>query len=272
MINHGARPVRINHKDYDFIQSHRLGTITASDAQFSDEFFADAGLTMPNQEAEDTEFTPPTPPMPEGCTDFAQADLATDLTKQIHNPLTLEALTHANADGGCEMQVSLDAAVSIGWFKQYFKITTSGVLDYFDSFRLAQLMGINVGENRSITWCTPWFPSWEKAAVTGQSVMPMPTDAELASISTMPWHNSKLDGWTTQNGVAVYRDKSWQGNTIGDKGFLYFPREVVNRVMVIQGTAGFTPTNNPILTPQTIAVTPYQWIISVARNILQDIL
>lgn len=272
MINHGTRPVRINHKDFDFLKSHRLGAITASDTQFADQFFADAGLTMPNQEMEDTEFTPAVPPIPEGCTDEAQADIATDLTKTIHNPNDLEIITRANADGGCEMQTSLDAAVSLGWFKQYFKIVASGALDYFDSFRLAQLMGVNVGENRSITWCTPWFPSWEAAALAGKSVMPSPTIAELASIATMPWHNSKLDGWTSVNGGWVYRDKSWQGNQVGDKGFLYFPRDVINLVMGITGTAAFTPTNNPILNPQTISVTPFEWILSVAQNILQDIL
>lgn len=269
-IQHGARPVRINHKDLDFLKSHRVGTTTVP--QFADEFFADAGLTMPNQNAVDTEFTPPTPSMPEGCTDFGQADITTDLTKKVHNPNYLESVTHANANGGCEMQVSLDAAVTIGWFKQYFKIVASGALDYFDSFRLAQLMGVNVGENRSISLCTPWFPSWEQAAISGKSVMPSPTTAEIASIATMPWHNSKLDGWTSIAGVLVYRDKSWQGAGIGDKGFLYFPRDVINLVMGISGTAGFTPTNNPVLNPQTISLSTLQWIMSVARNLLQDIL
>lgn len=267
----GTKPTRIKHTDYDFIQSHRLGAVTVSDAQFADTYFADAGLTMPDQLTADTEFTPPTPPMPEGCTDFAQADLATDLTKVIHNPLILESITHANALGGFGIRESLDAAVSIGWFKQYFNIVTSGVLDAYDSFRLAQLMGINAGENRSITWGTPWFQSWERAAQNGLSVMPSPTAEELATVSSLPWHDSKLDGWTSMNGVMVYRDKSWQGNAIGDKGFLYFPRDVINLVMGIKGVAAFTPSNTPITNPVTISVTTLQWIVSVLQNILEDI-
>lgn len=268
-IKHGARPTRIKHTDFDFLMSHRLGAVTPSDAQFDDEYFADAGLTMPNQMATDTEFTPPTPPMPEGCTDFAQADLSTDLTKVIHNPSVLEAVTHANALGGIDIRTSLDAAVSIGWIKQYFNCIAQGALDYFDTFRLAQVVGVSAGENRSITWGTPWFPSWEKAALAGTTIMPMPSTAELQNVNALPWHDSKLDGWTSINGVLVYRDKSWQGNSIGAKGFLYFPREVVNMVMTIRGTVGFTPTNKPLSTPVTVNVTTLQWIISVLRTIIE---
>ena len=265
-MKNGCRPTRIDHRDYDFIKSHKLG---ATLAQFQDEYLADANLTMPDQETADTEFTPPTPPMPYGCTDFAQADLATDLTKQIHNPNYLESMTHANEDGGCDIRTSLNAAVQMGWFKQYFNVTTSGLLDYFDSFRLAQLMGVNAGENRSITWGTPWFSSWEQAAIAGQKVMPMPTDDELAAIrknsNAFNWHDSKLDGWTSINGVLVYRDKSWQGTTIG---FLYFPREVINMVMSLNGTAAFIPTLTPVTNPVTISLNTLQWILSVVQNML----
>jgi hypothetical protein len=262
----GTKPTRTDHRDFDFIQSHNFGSISPT---FKDEFFADAGLTMPDQETADNEFMPPTPPMPFGCTDFASAELATDLTKLKHNPNDLEAVTHANALGGYDIRKSLQAAIALGWFKQFFNITASGVLDAFDSFRLAQLAGVDVGENRSISWGTPWFPSWEQAALQGKSIMMMPTTAELASISTMSWHDSKLDGWTPKNGVAVYRDKSWQGNLIGDGGFLYFPREVINAVMGIRGTVAFTATNNPVNSPITINTTTLEWLISALQNLIE---
>lgn len=268
-IKHGTRPSRIDHRDYDYIKSHNFGAITAGDAQFPDEFFADAGLTMPNQETVDAEYTPPTPAMPFGCTNYTQADLATDLTKQIHNPNDLEAITHANAKGGLDIRESLDAArKQLGWFKNFYNIRASGRLDFTDSFRLAQITGLNQNENRAISWGTPWFLSWEQALLRGDSIMPMPTTTELNSISSLPWHNSKLDGWTTKNGILVYRDKSLQGNTIGDRGFIYFPREVINVVMGISGTVGFTATNIPSFAPQTIDITRLQYILSLLRSLI----
>lgn len=269
-ILHGARPNRISHRDYDFFKSHKYAGVATT--VFKDEYFADAGLTMPNQEVPDTEYVPPTPSMPFGCTDFTQADLATDLTRIIHNPNDLEAVTHANAKGGYDVRASLDSGRSLGWFKQFFNIRTAGRLDYFDAFRVAQVLGINVWENRSITWGTPWFPSWEQAALHGTAIMPMPTFEELDAIrknaDAFSWHNSKLDGWTTRDGIPVYRNKSWQGNMVGDRGFIYFPREVINMVMTIPGTVAFTATAQGVDNPLRIDVTGLQWIVSVLRNLI----
>src|SRR5436190_22775353 len=39
------------------------------------------------------------------------------------------------------------------------------------------------------------------------------------------------------------RNKSWQGTTVGDNGWLYFSREVVNVVMSIKGTVAYTASN-----------------------------
>lgn len=266
-IRHGTRPSKIDHRDYDFLKSHKLGGIDFSQGDFKDEYFADAGLTMPNQGAIDTEFSPPTPIEDYGCTNFAQADLATDLTKTIHNPNDIEAITHANAKGGLDIRESLDAARELGWFKQYFNIKTNGRVDPFDAFRVSQMMGIDAGESRSITWGTPWFPSWEKAAQAGQSIMPMPTEMEIYTANALPWHDSKLDGWTNINGRLVYRNKSWQGNMIGDRGFLYFPREVINMVMTIRGTVGYMGTLQYV-EPERIDTTTIEWLISAIRNLL----
>lgn len=272
-IQHGTRPARIDHRDYDFFKNHPLGAAGAP--VFVDEFFADAGLTMPNQNARDVEFSPPTPYMPEGCTDFAQADLATDLTKRIHNPNDLEAVTGANAKGGTDIRTSLEAARKLGWFAAYYNIRASGALDYFDSFRLAQVIGLDAGENRSISWGTPWFPSWENAANRGVAMMPMPTLAELAAvtanINAFPWHNSKLDGWTTKQGTIPlsYRDKSWQGSDVGERGFILFPREVINMVMGISGTVAYTGSIlSPVDNPARIDVSTLQWIVSFLRSLL----
>lgn len=276
IIRHGTRPTRLKHNDYDYLKSRKFGATRIS---FPDEFFADAGLTMPTQNAPCTDFMPPTPAMPYGCTNFTDADLATDLTGRIHNPNDVEAITHANALGGYDIRASLDACLPksilhperLGWFQQYFNIRARGVFDYFDAFRTAQLDGMVVNERRSITWGTPWFPSWQTAIEHGETIMPMPSAAEIKSAYSLSWHDSKLDGWTTKNGRLVYRDKSWQGSQIGDRGFVYFPREVINTVMKIKGTIACTPTNNPIA-PLTVDVTTLQWLISIMHTLLEKYL
>ncbi len=267
-MKHGTRPTKNSHKDYDWHRTY--GTVAP--LVFPDTYLCDAGLTMPNQNALDTEFTPPVPPEPEGCTNFAQADLATDLTGKIHSPADLEAVTHANALGGYDIRKSLMATKSFGWITVFFNITLhpSQALDYFDTLRLAQISGIP--EKRSITFGTPWYPSWEQWAKQGQSILQMPTPGELAAIArnneAFPWHDSKLDGWLMKNGNLVYRDKSWQGRGVGDGGFLYFPREVINYLSTINGVAAFTATTGEAPPIQTVSLSISEWFWSHWRSLI----
>lgn len=273
MIKNGARPTKIDHRDYDFHKT--FGSVAP--ASFPAEYLCDAGVTMPDQNQQNNFFNPPVPALFDGCTDYAQSEIATDLSNGtvIRNPEDLDKLTNANALGGFDIRQSITIAKNqLGWFSAFFNIRAISPLDFFDAFRLAQLSG--APEKRSITFGTPWFPSWEAAcnpSVNPSGVMPMPTALELSSIkqniNSFSWHNSKLDGWTTKNGTPLYRDKSWQGNAVGDKGFVYFPREVINTVMQITGTVGFTATQMGLTgTPQTINVTVVQWIVSFMRNLL----
>ena len=275
-MNNGSRPTRLSHKDFDLHRS--FGNIAP--VSFPTEYFVDAGFTMPNQVEEGEPF---------GCTNYAQAELTTDLTGEIHHPQDLEAVTHANALRGYDVRESLNAACkSLKWFTAYYNIRSSGIIDSFDAFRLAQISGLP--EKRSITLGTPWFPSW-KAAMYGSIfiqnadgtyttmgggvksiIMPMPTEAELSVARRDPlsltWHDSKLDGWTTRNGVLLYRDKSWQGPNIGEGGFIYFPREVINVVMSIPRTVAYTITNQTPEKVQTVSLSAVQWITSYIRHLL----
>ncbi len=266
MVKNGTRPTRQKHTDRDLFKS--FGAVIPP--SFPDEYLCDSGLTMLDQNADGE---------PYGCTNYSQADLATDLTGKIHNPADLEAVTHANAKGGYDIRDSLDAARKIlKWFTGYYNIRASGILDFFDAFRLAQLSVKDV-EKRSITFGTPWFPSWEIACnsidpSTGKHyfIMPMPTDAELKAIrsssNTFGWHDSKLDGWTTRNGIVVYRDKSWQGTNIGENGFIAFDRATINTVMSIKGTVGYTGTNLIPTSIQTVDMGLVAFIVSYVRSLL----
>jgi len=179
---------------------------------------------------------------PFGCTNYSQAELATDLTGIVRKPLDLEAATQANARGGYHIRDSLDAARKLGWFKWYFQINPTSVLDYFDAIRYAQLMGAPNHERRTVTLGTPWFASWQTAINAGKRIMPMPTPDELSAIArnvnAYGWHNWVIDGWAPYSGVVTLRAKSWQGQ----RDPIYFPREVINVVMALKYTVAYTPT------------------------------
>ncbi len=252
----GTGPTRQKHTDRDLNKSFGA----AIPPSFPDEYFCDAELTMPDQNADG---------QPYGCTNYSQAELANDLTGKLHSPADLEAVTHANAKGGYDIRDSLDAARKLGWFTGYYNIRPIGALiDFFDSFRTAQLSVRGI-EKRSITFGTPWFSSWEVAAQRGEFRMPMPTDAELQAIrnssSAFSWHDSKLDGWTTRNGIVLYRDKSWQGKNVGENGFVAFDRATINVVMSIGGTVGYTATNLTPKSIQTIDLSFVAFIVSWIR-------
>jgi hypothetical protein len=237
--------------------------------------------------------------MPFGCTNYTHSEQATILhgvRLGILNPIELENLTHANARGGYGIRESLLACTQpsdvhperLGWIGGFYNIRASGILDFFDAFRLAQVSGLP--EQRTISWGVPWFASWEATIrgqimrreqngtytlISGQEkhvVMPMPLEAELQAVRRDPgafgWHDSLLDGWTQKNGPLTYRDKSWQGAEIGDGGYIYFPREVINVVMAIPGTVAYTATLLKPETIQTVDVTAVQWIVSLIRNLL----
>jgi hypothetical protein len=292
MIKNGTYPNRVDHRDLDYIKSKhpRIYAGVESLPNFPSEYLCDAGKTMPNQEILDSSFTPPVAPMPNGCTNETQADICTDLSNgtTIYRPDAVEAVTHANALGGIDIRTSLLALVnSLKWIKNFFNIRATGLIDFFDAFRLAIVSGDP--EKRSVSWGTPWFASWEAAAQgntfsvnadgsfrigaggTKQFVMPMPSPQELTMIAknpnAFPWHNSKLDGWVLVNGSPVLRDKSWQGTGVGQNGFIAFDRATINVVMGISGAVGYTGTMEGTATPQTIDVTIVQWIVSLVLNL-----
>lgn len=269
MMKNGARPTKRDKRDFDY---HKSFPLKVGATTLPQEFWTDAGLTMPDQTRINTYFTPPVPALPEGCTDYTQAEVATDFAsgKTIYNPEDLENVTHANAAGGYDVRQSLLAAKKLGWIKDFYRILATVPLDFFLAFQLAQYSGSP--EMRSISFCTPWFPSWEAAIGRGEYLMPMPTSAELSLAfkdpEALPWHNSKLAGWKLINGYVMYGDKSWQGTSAGQGGIVFFTREVINTTMTIPGTSAFIPCDAAPASVQTIDPTIVEVIVSIIRKLL----
>lgn len=245
---YGTQPTKLSHKDYDFHKTFGSIVFTNKDAHvippsFEPEYLTDAGLDMPDQDAMG---------LPFGCTDVTQAELCIDETLEMVSPFDLEKVTHANALGGFDIRASLDAARKLGWFDAFFNIRHPQ-LDMFDSIRLAMCSG--APEKRSVSVGTPWFKEWQ-----GYQGMVMP-NPDLNQTLTV-WHNWSIKGWKSINGVSMLIGKSWQGDKVGDKGFQYFPREVINSIFSVSGTVAFTATQVKPANIQTVDLPLLQWIWS----------
>lgn len=251
----GTTPQRLWRKDRDYIKSFHpeIYAGTVEYPQFPAEFLTDKTGWLPSQNAEGK---------PNGCTDYSQTKLARILGNAMATVDQLEAVTHANALGGFGILASVDAARTIlKWFSWRYIIQTTGMLDFFDASRLAQVSGLP--EQRAISAGSPWFPSWEQACLSGIKVLPMPTAAELAQAhnnpNSLPWHNFVFDGWTQNlsgsNGQLVYRLESHQGPSVD---YLGLTREVFNVVFDLYGTVEVVPTNMDVL-PARIPLPDWFW-------------
>lgn len=226
---------------------------TAPLPQFPVEYLTDNTHWMPNQNTDG---------LPYGCTSYATVKVARILGFINATVASIEEKTHANALKGFGVLAAIDIARTVlGWFKWRYVLQTTGPLDYFDTFRLAQVSGLP--EQRAVSVATPWFASWEQAVFNGQKIMPMPTAEELLQAHTNPnslnWHNYVCDGWS-QNfsdapGQLLYRLDSWQGTF----DYLYLNRATLNSVMDLYGTTAVTITNleAPLLT--TVPLADWFW-------------
>ncbi len=266
----GTFPSRPPHTNYDYIKTHHpelyAGTRTLSEElqiktgspSFPDEYFTDSDPLFRNQNSEG---------LPDACTSYATSAIAINLGVSGATPQDLEAITHSNALGGFTLIGALDIARKIlKWLTATYQVKAYQ-LDYFDTFRLAQMSGIP--EKRSVTLGMPWLPSTENAALSGTKILPMPSQDELQRAINTPfqvvWHNPMLDGFTTINGQQVYRVKSWQGPSVD---YLYFTREYINTIMQNKYCVAYTATNTPIdgLTIQTIDMSIVDKWISYIRT------
>lgn len=261
----GTRPLCKDRRDFDFFKSHGFGALSAVPTLPS-EFNTDAGFWMPNQEATLTyailgfgSFT--IPAMFEGCTNFTQADICIDQDKKFYNPLDLEVITHANANGGADIRDALKAAVKLGWIKQFFNVRATGVLDWFDALRIASYSA--QPEIRSLSIGTKWFPDFERVGPTG--ILPIPSNFNDTQAT---WHNWSAKVWIDKGGIPYLKCKSWQGAEYGDKGFVYMPRELVNALMNIPGSCAFVGSDLPKEDIVTVGSVWVQNIVNFVLNLL----
>jgi hypothetical protein len=259
MLKNGTKPTRIDHRDYGHFQT--FGEIVP--ATFQDSYSTENGLWIPNQDTTNIFNGVTIVAMENGCTDFTSADVTNDILGALFaNPTAIEAVDHANALGGIDVRSALNAAVSLKWITAYFNIQPRS-LDFFDSIRLAMVSGIP--EKRSVSIGTPWYPEFEMQGLgngktTSDGILQTPSNITPNSNDT--WHNHKICGWKTINGVAYLVSKSWQGPGYGDGGYCYWSRALFNSVMTVPGTIAFTTTRGTLPPVATISSSLFQWLLS----------
>lgn len=249
-----------DHRDLDFHKT--FGTTTFNPQELPDKYYADAGLTMPDQNRDG---------YPMGCTGYAQTDLCTDQDEIVYDAGELYENTPPYDRGGRELRKSLKVLVDRGpRDKQgnlgekrtaFYNIRASGILDWFDAIRVA--LWITQDEKRSASIGIPWFPEFHSPDDDG--ILPEPTQFSWARAEG---HDAKVAGWKTIDGVPYLYVKSWQGPGYGRGGWCYMSRELANKIFDMYYTEAFTVTKKQGV-KQTIDMPAVERLVSYIQLLLR---
>ena len=253
----GLKKILPDHRDYSY---HRtFGTIDPGE-QFNDNFNLDAGITNPSQDADG---------FPYGCTGYTTSELCQDEDKKQYLPRFTYDQTlkmEGQKEGvGCDIRDSLNSSIVYGVQAlgegpelalnhrrgAYFQIENSS--DWFDSLRSAMVMS-----NRSISIGSKWYPEWMLAPF---GIIPVPN----WNNPNTTFHNWKICGWKTINGIVYLIGKPWIGVTWGDAGYGYFSREVINALLSQSYSGAFNLVPFDPKNVQTVVLTLWATILSYTR-------
>lgn len=257
----GTRPAKHLSREREY---HRhFGGISVD--QIPD-FNVDSGLTMPNQIADNA---------PTECVGYTGADFLTDIFKVPFSPdFTYAAARQISGDGpgidGASFHAGLQSLVMFGGLKQtdatiaaidkgemfisdwnnwgletrlkksyaYKQNGVLNVLGFGDPF--TSILSACYTNKLAVSLGTPWYLEWSHPSDAG--VVPAPINPR--NVQLLGWHNYAAKGKKTIKGIPHLAVKSWQGNNVGDGGWLYFPREVVNTALSIGGAGALTINKN----------------------------
>lgn len=258
-MQQGVLKNNIDHRDWSF---HKTFGRKAGAIPFPPSYNTDAGLTMPNQDLENDQFSPAVPPIPYGCTSYEVSEIAIDLGNPpaLVSPLLVENVTQSNAKHGYDLRQAMLVGVKLGLFTGIFNVEAIGQ-DSFDAVRDAMISGGT--ERRSVAVASEWLPPFETVRQDGL----LTTNINLND-PNLTWHAWKICGWETIGDQVYLVGKSWQGRGYGNGGLVYFSRPLFNTLMSVSGSVAFTATKGIVPPVQTISTTLLQWIISYARLLL----
>lgn len=266
-MKNGTRPTRKDHRDYSLQRT--FGSPLKS--QIPAEFNFDAGLTNPNQDADG---------FPLGCTAYTSSELAQDTDKKKYLPKYTYGKT-CEIEGigsdspqyekmACGIPDSLKSTIVYGLDDgfgadplrnrrgAYYEVLNGATGDHFDAVVSAMW-----DQQRSVCVGTQWQYEWFN---TSQGII----TSLYVPRSESPWHCFKICGVKVIQGVSYLIAKPWIGVQFGDRGFCYFPREVVNKMLSINGSCAYTlaPYTGQI---QTVKLNIITTLISYLRMCLNKL-
>lgn len=273
MVTHsGVKKIKKDHRDYSFPRT--FGAIAGAPLPLA--LNLDAGLTNRNQNA-----------VPWGqysCTGQTQADICTDEDKRIYDPRytydqTLTMMFYRKDTPywetvGCDLRTSLNSTIVYGVspldgtgnpadFRRgayYMVEPTAG--DWFDSLR--QTMLVN---KRPVSVASAWFPEFNN---THDGIIPTPVNYDESRAS---FHNYKICGWETVNGVPYLLVKAWLGEGWGvnGNGIARMRREIVNQLLTLEGAGAFTLAPFIGANVKTVELTILETVASYLRWIIAHV-
>lgn len=262
-MSNGVKPIpHKDHRTYDF---HR--TFGAPTQIVVNEFDLDPGFTMPNQNADG---------YPNGCTGYTQADCATDQDKIVYNPVYTYKMTLMMDDQEvgepCSVLTSLKSTTVYGLMRKDI-VDDPALHRRAPYFIIRRLNGSHFDGIVSAMWtklvsvsvATPWPPSINNAGPDGIVTI---TDWPLDFTSG---HNYKICGVKKIRGVDYLRVKSWQGENVGDKGWLYFDKATIDRLLAYRGAGAFANVHAEPGDIRVVQMTIMETIISYMRLFIKKI-
>lgn len=235
-------------------------TSVLSDCDF-DTGLSNFNQNEPNQVTDD-------PALPNGCTDFARADIATNEDHIIYKPgfsygksclianvpfgsaLPLETAFKSGIVYGLQaVGETTDAQALAHRRGPYFEVHPLNGQDYFDAIWSAMLLG-----KKCVSVGAPWFPEMtESASISDVNLRPA-TD----------WHAWEACGVKTTNGIPWMKVKWWGGEP------KWFGRNAVNSLLSVSGSDCICDTDGKA-TPADIKTVRLN-IIEVLISFYQELL
>lgn len=261
-MKYGLKPKTYDPRDKAFEFQRLFGSINP--LGLPDEYDADNGITMPDQNADGAYYE---------CSAYLVADMCLDEDGQEYSPdyNFMKSLQIANLppnNQGVDLKSAFKVPCTFGLLPKklapfstnsfgetyaadqknwplsydaeavknvkpgYFGI--NGYYDFFDNARSA--MWIAKNEKRTVGIGITWYGEFETTGPSGLC----PDNPAYAGGG----HAAKISGWTKHNirgeliraGEIFLKIKSWQGKKVGDNGWLYFSRPLINKLMADWGS------------------------------------
>lgn len=254
----GLDKIAPHRKDFSLVKTY--GMVAGDAAGLPENFSIYDGRDIPNQNALDYRFTPPVKILPYGCVGETGSFDSGIQDGKVYRPDVPYLNTYPYSETvGRDMRVVMQALIDAELLVTqegtkgpkrlaYFNCYGASKIDDFDAVRLA--LYVNQSEKRGVWVGSWWFPDfanhqeWQPDGTVTSTPL---TDGILAiprnwSTNVAALHAHLVTGWRTINGVVYLESLSWQGMQYGDKGKVYFSRELYNALMKQPWTGAFTIT------------------------------